>query len=218
MSNLDFSSMNKTLNDYFQKIYCVNLKKRLDRWELAKNQFNFHGIQVERYDAVDGTEHDRIGKMSHGEIGCLLSHLNILKHCKDNNISNVLIFEDDVEFDDNLNQLFFQYVEELPEWDLLYFGATHALCYPYMDRPPIKVTDHVYKVYNAHATHAYAVNSSCYDILIDFVSKMEGPLDVIYTKLQAYLRTYVFRPHLAWQRNDYSDIAGKYVNYDFLKR
>jgi len=207
-----------TINEYFEKIYCVNLERRPERWDLSKEQFTIHGINAERYEAVDGTKHDRVGKMSHGEVGCLLSHLNILKECKENNISNVLIMEDDVEFHKDLGELFSQYVNELPEWDILYFGATHALCYPYMDRPPIKVTDHVYKVYNAHATHAYAVNSSCYDLLIDFVSKMEAPLDVIYTKIQAHLRTYVFRPHLAWQRDDYSDIAGKYVNYDFLKR
>jgi GR25 family glycosyltransferase involved in LPS biosynthesis len=207
-----------TINEYFEKIYCVNLERRPERWDLSKEQFLIHGINAERYEAVDGTKHDRVGKMSHGEVGCLLSHLNILKECKENNISNVLIMEDDVEFHKDLGELFSQYVNELPEWDILYFGATHALCYPYMDRPPIKVTDHVYKVYNAHATHAYAVNSSCYDLLIDFVSKMEAPLDVIYTKIQAHLRTYVFRPHLAWQRDDYSDIAGKYVNYDFLKR
>lgn len=209
--------MNK-LNDYFEKIYCVNLAKRKDRWELAQKEFTLHNIDVERYDAIDGTNYDKIGILSHGEIGCLFSHLNILKYCRDNNISNVLIFEDDVEFDQNFNELFFEYVKEVPEWDILYFGATHALCYPYMDRPPIKVTDHVYKVYNAHATHAYAVNSSCYNLLIDSISKMERPLDVIYTKLQAQLRTYIFRPHLAWQRSDYSDIAGKHVNYDFLKR
>lgn len=210
--------MNKTLNDYFEKIYCVNLEKRPERWESSLKQFSQHNICAERYNAVDGTKCEKVGKMSHGEVGCLLSHLNILKKCKDDNISSVLIFEDDVEFDENLNHLFFQYLDELPEWDILYFGATHALCYPYMDRPPIKVTDHVYKVFNAHATHAYAVNQSCYDLLIDFISKMEAPLDVIYTKLQSTLRTYIFRPHLAWQRDDYSDIAETYVNYDFLKK
>jgi GR25 family glycosyltransferase involved in LPS biosynthesis len=208
----------KTLNDCFEKIYCVNLERRPERWDICKEVFSQYNINVERYEAVDGTKHDRVGKMSHGEVGCLLSHLNILKKCKEDNVSNVLILEDDVEFCSNFDKLFSEYIKEVPEWDILYLGATHALCYPYMNRPPIKVTDHVYKVYNAHATHAYAINSSCYDLLIDFVSKMEGPLDVIYTKLQSYLRTYIFRPHLAWQRSDFSDIAGKHVNYDFLKR
>lgn len=210
--------MSSNINEYFEKVYCVNLKRRPERWELSKKEFETHNIKVERYEAVDGNKHNRVGKMSHGEVGCLLSHLNILKECRDNNISNVLIMEDDVEFRKDFSILFSQYIKEVPEWDILYFGATHALCYPYMDRPPVKVTDHVYKVYNAHATHAYAINNSCYDLLIDFVSKIEAPLDVIYTKLQAHLRTYVFRPHLAWQRDDFSDIAGKYVNYDFLKR
>ena len=139
----------KTLNDCFEKIYCVNLERRPERWDLCKEAFSQYNINVERYEAVDGTKHDRVGRMSHGEVGCLLSHLNILKKCKEDNVSNVLILEDDVEFRPNFDKLFSEYIEEVPEWDILYLGATHALCYPYMNRPPIKVTDHVYKVYNA---------------------------------------------------------------------
>ncbi|MFZ9376809.1 MAG: glycosyltransferase family 25 protein, partial [Candidatus Fonsibacter ubiquis] len=44
----------RVLNDYFEKIYCINLDKRPDRWESAKKEFLKHNINVERYSAVDG--------------------------------------------------------------------------------------------------------------------------------------------------------------------
>jgi len=150
-------------------------------------------------------------------LGCIKSHLNILLYCQKNNIKNVLITEDDVEFCQNFNDKFFQYSKELPNWDMLYFGANHALCNPYESNPPIKITDHVYKVMHAYSTHAYAVNSSCYQYLIDRISKMTHPLDVIYSHIQKNLNVYLFRPHLAWQSEGYSDIIETNVDYSFLK-
>jgi glycosyl transferase family 25 len=206
-----------TLNDYFEKIYCVNLAKRHERWESAKQQFYRNNIVVERYDAVDGKLIQNTSRLKPGELGCLLSHLNILRECQKNNIKNVLIIEDDVQFCDELNEKFSSYINEVPEWDILYLGANHALCNPYESNPPIKVSDHVYKVLHAYSTHAYAVNNGCYQYLIDNISKMTHPLDVMYSKIQRNLNVYLFRPHLAWQSNGYSDIMETNVDYSFLK-
>ena len=49
---------------------------------------------VERFSAV---EHER------GIAGCTLSHYEIIKKCKKDGCKNVLIFEDDVEFDEDDN-------------------------------------------------------------------------------------------------------------------
>lgn len=209
--------VNKTLNDYFEKIYCVNLKRRPERWESAQKEFLKNNLQVERYEAVDGKYIDPINGLKPGEVGCLLSHLNILKKCQEDNIDRVLITEDDVQFSDDLNSKFFEYQKELPEWDILYLGANHALCNPYENNPPIKITEHVYRILHAYSTHAYAVNKSCYQYLIDHISQMTNPLDVMYSKIQRELGVYLFRPHLAWQSEGYSDIIETNVDYSFLK-
>ena len=207
----------KTLNEYFKKIYCINLNSRAERWENASQQFSKNQLEVKRYEAIDGKKINPVNGLKPGQLGCIMSHLNILKECQENNVENVLITEDDVEFCDDLNSKFFEYEKELPEWDILYLGANHALCNPYERNPPIKVTDHVYKVLHAYSTHAYAVNKSCYNVLIDHISLMNDPLDVMYSQLQKYLKVYVFRPHLAWQTNGYSDIMEENVDYSFLK-
>ena len=44
--------------------------------------------------------------MNLGEVGCLMSHLNILKQAKQEQLSNVLIMEDDLVFRKDTNVLF----------------------------------------------------------------------------------------------------------------
>lgn len=205
------------LNDYFERIYCINLAKRSERWESVKKQFLNNNITAIRYEAIDGNKYDSVNGLKPGELGCLLSHLNILKECQKNNIENLLITEDDVQFCEDFNFKFFEYIKELPKWDMLYLGANHALCNPYESNPPIKVTEHVYRVIHAYSTHAYAVNKSCYQYLIDHISNLTNPLDVMYSKIQKNLEVYIFRPHLAWQSEGYSDILEKTVDYSFLK-
>lgn len=207
-----------TLNDYFERIYCINLAKRSERWESAKKQFLNNNITAIRYEAIDGNQYDSVNGLKPGELGCLLSHLNILKECQKNNIENVLITEDDVQFCEDFNFKFFEYIKELPKWDILYLGANHALCNPYENNPPIKITEHVYRVIHAYSTHAYAVNKSCYQYLIDHISKSTNSLDVMYSQIQKNLEVYIFRPHLAWQSEGYSDILETNVDYSFLKK
>ena len=206
------------LNDYFERIYCINLAKRSERWESVKKQFLNNNITAIRYEAIDGNKYDSVNGLKPGELGCLLSHLNILKECQKNNIENLLITEDDVQFCEDFNFKFFEYIKELPKWDMLYLGANHALCNPYESNPPIKVTEHVYRVIHAYSTHAYAVNKSCYQYLIDHISNLTNPLDVMYSKIQKNLEVYIFRPHLAWQSEGYSDILETNVDYSFLKK
>ena len=40
----------------------------------------------------------------------------------------------------------------------------------------------------------------------------------MYSKIQKNLEVYVFRPHLAWQSEGYSDILETNVDYSFLKK
>jgi GR25 family glycosyltransferase involved in LPS biosynthesis len=63
--------------------------------------------------------------MTKGEIGCSLSHYNIWKKMIDQNLDNILILEDDVEFTDEVNNIS-EYFKFLPEdWDMVYFGGNH---------------------------------------------------------------------------------------------
>ena len=79
------------MKKYFDKIYCINLDSRSDRWNQCIEEFKKVGIEdiVERFSAE---------QLIPGIAGCTKSHYEIIKQCKKNNFKNVLILEDDVTF------------------------------------------------------------------------------------------------------------------------
>ena len=41
------------INDYFDKIYCINLDRRRDKWLDVQKEFIKHSLVVDRFSAVD---------------------------------------------------------------------------------------------------------------------------------------------------------------------
>ena len=202
-----------TPNQFVDKIYCINLDKRLDRWERCKNIFQLNNIEVERFSAVDGLNLDLTGKkLLPGEIGVIRSNFEIIKKAKENNYKNVLIFEDDVELCEDFNLKFNDYIKQIPtDWSFIYLGGNHVGGYSH-------VTDNVAKTNYSFAIHAIIINQNIYDHILQILPEEKEQVDVTYAKLQRIFPSYVFRPHLAWQRKDFSDIQGGIMDYDFLKK
>ena len=213
-----------TLTNYFDKTYCINLDRRTDRWEKCLKEFEIHGLSVERFSAKDGKEID-LPYPSASEIAGAISHLNVIKKAKELHLENVLILEDDVEFTNDLNQRLEQIFHLLPnDWDMIYFGGNHIGGFQ-------PVNDFFYKIRRSYAIQCYAINSKCFDLLIahlenrinsvldkTFSLKPSVAADFFIADLQPILNCYVIRPHLCWQKEDFSDIQEVVINYDFLKK
>jgi GR25 family glycosyltransferase involved in LPS biosynthesis len=209
----------KTLNSYFDKIYCINLDRRTDRWEECLIEFEKHSIDVERFSAIDGKDLKLLSGLNSGQVGAIYSHIGVIQKSKESNLDNVLILEDDVEFHDNVNQMFFDYIENVPsDWDIIFFGGNHSENNIWMTEPLIPVTEHVYKIIRSYANHCYAVKNTVYDKLIEALSRKDKPNDVLVSNIQKELNCYLFRPHLAWQRPSYSDLQEEFTEYLFLKK
>jgi glycosyl transferase family 25 len=102
-------------------IYCINLDRRKDRWDLVSNQPGFKEFpQIERFSAVEGKDvdvmkDDRISlvakrnillqtRRAHeeistkGAIGCYLSHVGVWERfMKHSSAPYMIVMEDDVE-------------------------------------------------------------------------------------------------------------------------
>lgn len=199
--------------DFFDKMFCINLDERTDRWEVCQKEFEKIGIldKVERFSAV---------KDNDGRIGIIKSNLEIVKYAKKNKLNNVLVFEDDVEFitDDtegNLKKSISQ-IGNL-KWSLFYLGAnTHNKL--------LKIKPNLILIKNSYAVHAMAYNKSVYD---RFIRKYEGMgrinrhsdiLDVYLAEvIQSKDVCLMTNPMLATQRNDYSDIEKREVNQNYIE-
>jgi GR25 family glycosyltransferase involved in LPS biosynthesis len=202
-----------TLNKIFNKIYCINLDRRLDRWSLVSDEFKKINCDVVRFSAVDGNIIKKPNDNNHindAEFGCLMSHYKILKDIISSDGDLFLILEDDVVFKDNFNELFLQFYNQLPnDWDMVYISGNNT-------KPIEKITDNIYKTNSTLALHSYFIKKETAVKLKKLIEAAPVllPIDTLYIQYQKTANVYVFRPHLTKQRPGYSDLRGGFRNYD----
>lgn len=167
---------NKNPFDYFDKIFCINLDTRPDRWEQVQTEFDKVGIldKVERFSArTSKNEGGPTGKNVRGKLkwknldGTIMSHMSCVKYAKENNLDNVFIFEDDVYFKDYDKNKFQTALNSLKneDWNLFFLGGN--IINQEINNKVEKKSDDLYKVnVPIYAIHSYAVNQSVYNRIL----------------------------------------------------
>lgn len=183
-------------------IYVINLKRRSDRWKRMKEIGHHHGIQVNRFDAVDCRDlnaqifEEISGKYGYhckpGVVGCLLSHLSVIKDARERGFQTIWILEDDAEaLVDDLTVLD-EVIEEFsnldPSWDVLftdqdrrgengYQRSVGSHFRPDLEHPPLihflkrkRVSANLYKIGQRFGTHSSVVSASGIEKLYEFFS------------------------------------------------
>ena len=202
------------INEVFPYKICINLDRRRARWQQMERKFEQSGIHsVRRFPAFDGETLPLPANWAHtpGAYGCLLSHLQVVREARRLGVASVLIFEDDVVFDDHLERKFNTSGRELPhDWDMLFFGALHK-------DEPIKVSENIARITQANSTYACALKATVFDDFIRLNSDTEDVLDNNSLVLQRLFNTYCFMPHLAWVEDDHSDAQRRWVRHWYLQ-
>lgn len=206
--------------DLFDKIYCINLDSRPDRWEKVGSEFSRICIDdlVTRVSGVIFNEFE--DKRRNACVGNHFSHAKCFFHAEGNSFDSILIFEDDVEFFYNKN-LTWNYLtktlEQLPtNWDMLYLGIN-------LDRwQATQVSENLARLSGGFSTHAYAVRRNLFEFLYQINSNSNIlHNDVFYAEvIHPNYNCYVTVPLLCGQSDSYSDIEGKVMssNQMFLER
>lgn len=202
------------LNEFFDKIYCINLDRRPDRWENCKLLFEREKLDVDRFSAIDKTKIKNDSKITDGQLACLSSHWNILNKAKKEGFNKILVFEDDVEFDDGLSNFFKGNIKDVPDdWKFLYFGGNHL-------NGLTPVRNNTYKMVSSLTTHAYGIKCDIIPEILHLVAQANAPIDVYYAAFHRVFPSYVFKngdKSLVWQTDDYSDIDESECKYTWLK-
>ena len=199
------------IQDFFDNIYIINLKKRTDRLchikqELDKINCDIYTI----YEAIDGSTLNVNTKIKKGNYALCLTTKNILKEAKEKKFEKILILEDDVIFKDKFNENFNNTIEHLPDdWDLFYMGANHM-------KPKIEYNDKIDKLTYSYAAHFLGVKNTIYDVIIENIDRGEIENDVLYANLQSYYNAYCSKKQHVKQLASFSDIELRNVNYDFI--
>lgn len=116
-------------------IYVINLDDRPQKWGVVKDILNGLGLRANRVSAVNGWELTMAEKlellgpyatkapMRGGQIGCLLSHISVIKDAYNRGFKKIWILEDDICFNESphiLPDLLEELTEFDPNWDVFY--------------------------------------------------------------------------------------------------
>ena len=196
------------LNKFFDKIYCINLDRRKDRWRESLVEFELHDLSdyIHRFPAIDGNTLNNTHFINNGELGLIMTHEKILREAIEHNYSSILILEDDIVFSKTLQSIDL-YFEALPrDWEMLWLGANHNIHCGNVIR---MLNNRIIKCHQAFSTHAIAFNNLIYKKALKCISNKEKALDVYYSDMQNTQNCYAFHPSMALQRPSYSDIQNK---------
>ena len=176
----------------WDKIYIINLKRRLDRKNDMINKLEKACItNYEFIEAVDGQDIEIINQYNKiknntdiinvGHYACLLSHIKVITLAKQNNFNNIMILEDDVIFNNNFINNIFKI--KIPYFDLLYLGGL-------ITQKKIFVNNWA-KTKKIMGAYAYIINHTIYDSILKKLYKFRDCVDVVYYKLSERYNVYI---------------------------
>jgi hypothetical protein len=180
--------------------HCINLDRRKDRWTLFEENFSLYKMPYVRFPAIE----DR-----NGALGCGKSHLALLQaHVQD---PYVLVVEDDAMILEPIKNLMKSFLDT--NADVLLLGFNTKTFKPY--------NDVFFRVVDAYTTSCYLVKQKAIPVLIGSFEKsvrelergMKNPIDLEWHKIQKQLIFVVPKKHVVVQRESFSDIEKKIVNY-----
>lgn len=118
-----------SINSFFEKVYCINLDRRTDRWAQAQAEAAKYGIVVERHSGVEveypsgkrippEVTAERVakygvklegfpGEKPFGQMGTTLAHRMLMRKIAEGSASRALILEDD---------FYVLRIEDKPSW------------------------------------------------------------------------------------------------------
>jgi len=194
-------------------IFYINLEHRRDRKEHVEDQLTLLGLQGQRFNAI---------KMENGAVGCSMSHLKILQQSLKDRLDHVLIVEDDIEFLDP--DLFktqldtFLNNRDSKSWDVVLLAGNNMPPYETIDDTCIKVS-------RCQTTTGYLVNGHYIGKLMNNVKMgltnllrepekhVQYAIDKHWFSLQAFDNWFLITPLSVVQKEGYSDIEKKVINY-----
>lgn len=222
-----------SINNYFDKVYVLNLHKRPERLALTKKRLNFCDIEFETFGATDGSVMTKIWESYSKDnsffknasyIGCAVSHLSIYRDALEKGHKKILILEDDNRvhreankvFNDNFLNAFQPYEKDTLffNWELLYLGYIplsddcsrwdYNVC-------NLFIAPRVIKAKNLWGLYAYGISESLMKETLDVYEK-DFPMELdryFVTQIQPRGNVIAITPQLFAADDGPSDNSGK---------
>lgn len=200
-----------TLSNHFDRVVCINLDERPDRWEQVQQTMAplLGDVPLERFSAIKpDLAQERI---HNGRAGCLLSHRRVIEAAYRDGLKSVLVIEDDLYFDEQFASHIKPTLTTLSQtpWDLFYLGFTPKA-------PLLPAGDGLVRSFGGITTHAIAYHQRAMPELLRrlpgennvlrFLSRHKSVDRYYWQHLAPRMQCYASAPLLAFQCDDFSDI------------
>ncbi len=209
------------------KIFIINLKHRTDRRrEMIEEMKKQNITNYEFFDAIRPTIKEvndwnpqfcyhvkkdihpsRFNDYQIGCLGCLKSHLEVCRIALERNYKNILILEDDTEIIQDFNKIY-EYSNQIENnYDMFYLSGSHLGIRQ-------NVSSNIIKIFGTHTTGSYLIKEEAMRYFVNNIVSYSKEVDVFYAQdLQKKFHCYCTQPHVAKQRDGYSDIQQANVSY-----
>jgi GR25 family glycosyltransferase involved in LPS biosynthesis len=197
------------IDKFFDKIYILNLTRRVERKTNTINRLEEVGIgNYEFFRAIDGRLLPSIHKQMTGHfyqtpnyLASTLSHLSIYQDALDRGFKKILILEDDNVFNKNLQDIWNNNQKDIEDTDLWYFGYIPVTddgkfwSYNIIEKWH---TDNVFKSKNLWGLFAYGIRDNLMKEIIEYYqNSMDLELDrFLVEKIQPTGRSRGLAPQL----------------------
>lgn len=219
-----------TLNQYFDKIYVLNLLHRVDRKQTTLNKLKEEGIDVQFFAAYDGRlmtpmwqAHRKTYGHFHFEnpnyLACAMSHLAMYQNAIDNGYERILILEDDNAVLKNTQPIWNNLQQHLPkDWqELLYLGwiplNDDQSQWTYLEIEDRMLNPHVIRAHNMWGLYAYGIHRNLMEEILDsynYLSAYPMELDRYFVKyVQPRGNSFAITPQLFAATDGPSDNSGR---------
>lgn len=151
-----------------------------------------------------------------GALGCLLSHVNVIRISKERGYKHVMILEDDTKFRLENQESFFDKIKSLQAeinrlvniYGILYLVGNH------LPNSFKQVSPNIINTRYTFTTGSYIISEKGMDYVLSNINNYDREIDVFYAEqLQQKIPCFCIYPHIAGQSESYSDIAQINVNY-----
>ena len=210
------------------RIYCINLSRRTDRWKNCLQQFESLGVadRVIRHEPKPFSS-GSLSRKANAQASCALAHYTLMTEALESGASNALILEDDFLFHREVqwtNKKLSHGWSELPkDWDLFYLGAYFVQGYHYS--PALHFSKNLISVKTGFCNHAVVYSRQGLKKILQEL-KLESEADILtfsgeFEAIDWYMvrwfqtRGRCFAPNeLACIQNPgHSDIEGSFHDY-----
>jgi hypothetical protein len=184
-------------------IVVIGLEAREDRWHRCQDILQEFGVgQVTHYTTKQNFNDPHRNYMK--DFLQMLRVRGIGKH--------LVFFEDDFEFTDGWEDILKKAWDDLPEdYDMLYLGCN-------LTRPPLKITDNLMRVRGAWLMHATILSRKFIEYILKYYDRNRiWIIDEWYRQIAPEKNFYCTYPMISYQRKDFSDMLGEYVDYKTIQ-